>query len=221
MTHKQSIQILEERLAKIDAERRLILSELEQLRNGKARAFETPNTPLLGVSVSASIPVTPQEKIALFLHLFGCRRDVYPKRWENLKTSKSGYAPACRNEWKPGICKKPEIKCSDCPNQAFFAFDEQAIDAHLRGLQTIGTYAIRQDDTCIFLACDFDGPHWQKDVVVYRDVAKSLGIDIALNVRVQVKVLMLGFSFVSRYLRAWPECLAPGFWPNAARFAIN
>ena len=48
-------------------------------------------------------PCTPAEKVALFLDLFGTRRSVYPKRWENEKSGKSGYSPACENEWRPGI----------------------------------------------------------------------------------------------------------------------
>ena len=37
-----------------------------------------------------------------------------PRRWENPKTGKTGYAPACRNEWIRGICEEPRIKCTDC-----------------------------------------------------------------------------------------------------------
>jgi len=51
-----------------------------------------------------------QSKIALFRRRFAGREDVFPIRWENLKTGKSGYAPACYNEWKPGICQKPRIR---------------------------------------------------------------------------------------------------------------
>jgi hypothetical protein len=40
----------------------------------------------------------PESKIALFRSLFRGRDDVYPRRFENRKTGKSGYAPACGNE---------------------------------------------------------------------------------------------------------------------------
>jgi len=58
---------------------------------------------------------SPEEKIALFRSLFRGRDDVYPRRFESRKTGKSGYAPACANEWVPGICEKPRIKCAECP----------------------------------------------------------------------------------------------------------
>lgn len=86
-------------------------------------------------------PHSPAEKVALFLDLFGTRRSVFPKRWENSKTGKSGYAPACDNEWRPGVCRKPQIKCTECPHQKFPPLDHRAIEAHLRGVHTLGVYA--------------------------------------------------------------------------------
>ena len=64
-------------------------------------------------------PATAQEKIFLFRQLFRGRDDVFPKLWISSKTGRKGYSPACSNEWVHGICKKPRVKCSDCPNQAF------------------------------------------------------------------------------------------------------
>ncbi len=52
-------------------------------------------------------------KIALFGSLFRGRDDVYPRRFESRKTGKSGYAPACANEWVRGICEKPRVKCAE------------------------------------------------------------------------------------------------------------
>lgn len=115
--------------------------------------------------VGTRAPRTPSEKIALFLDLFGTRRSVYPKRWENSKTSKSGYSPACDNEWRPGVCYKPKVKCAECLHQRFPALDEQTVEAHLRGTHTLGVYAIEIDDTCRFLAADFDGDGWRDDVL--------------------------------------------------------
>jgi hypothetical protein len=54
--------------------------------------------------------LSTDEKVALFRRLFRGRTDVYPIRWESKTTGKSGYAPACANEWRAGICEKPRIK---------------------------------------------------------------------------------------------------------------
>lgn len=61
--------------------------------------------------------LTTEEKVALFRSLFRGRTDVFPIRWESKSTGKSGYAPACANEWRAGVCEKPRIKCGDCAHR--------------------------------------------------------------------------------------------------------
>jgi len=82
------------------------------------------------------------DKITLFRRLFRGRTDVYPIRWESKKTGKSGYAPACANEWRPGICDKPRIKCSDCSNRLLNPLTDALIYGHLAGHHTIGVYPL-------------------------------------------------------------------------------
>jgi hypothetical protein len=64
-------------------------------------AEESPELPL-----GKGTPGTNEEKIDLFLSLFGARRSVYPKLWINLKKGSIGYSPACSNEWVHGVCEK-------------------------------------------------------------------------------------------------------------------
>ena len=64
--------------------------------------------------MDGTLPLVNQQspaeaKIRLFRSLFRGREDVYPRRFESRKTGKSGYAPACSNEWVRGICEKPRI----------------------------------------------------------------------------------------------------------------
>lgn len=126
-------------------------------------------------------PTTPADKIALFLDRFGTRRSVFPKLWENLKTGRKGYSPACDNEWRSGVCQKPRVKCSECLHQKFPPLDARAVEHHLRGQHTLGVYAIAEDDTCRFLAADFDGEGWRGDVVAYRAAAARAGIVVAVE----------------------------------------
>ena len=72
-------------------------------------------------------------KIALFRALFRGRDDVYPRRFESRRTGRSGYQPACANEWVRGICEKPRIKCSECPHQRFLPVTDEVIRWHLSG----------------------------------------------------------------------------------------
>ena len=120
-------------------------------------------------------------KIRLFMSLFKGRQDVYAKRWENKNKGKSGYAPVCLNEWKPGLCGKPKIFCSKCNNKAYDELNENVIENHLRGNSVIGIYPMLPDETCRFLAMDFDKDNWEKDITVVRDVCNEFNIPIAVE----------------------------------------
>lgn len=175
-----SIRDLETRCQAIDKEKSHINQELARLHE-ELRQLSPEPLVTIGLPADNRTPETPEEKIALFLKLFSCRRSVYPKLWENKSKGTKGYSPVCKNEWDRDLCRKPQIKCAECPNQAFPSLDENAVRAHLQGQHTIGTYAINEDDTCVFLACDFDDDGWQNDVASYRKAGNDLGIDIAVE----------------------------------------
>ena len=107
------------------------------------------------------------EKVALFRRLFRGRTDVHPVRWESATTGKSGYAPARTNEWRPGLCEKPRINCADCGNRALVPVSDAVIYSHLAGEKTIGIYPLLPDDTCYFLAVDFDKAEWREDAKAF------------------------------------------------------
>ena len=107
---------------------------------------------------------------------------MFPKLWENKNKNTKGYSPVCKNEWDRQYCRKPNIKCADCDNQAFETMDSKVVQNHLLGQVTIGTYAIRQDDGCIFLAADFDKSSWKEDVLAYKKAAHELGIDVLIEI---------------------------------------
>jgi hypothetical protein len=92
-------------------------------------------------------------KIAAFRSLFRGREDVYPRRFESRRTSKSGYAPACSNEWVRGICEKPRIKCAVCPHRRFLPVTDDVIRWHLSGQDdggqpfVAGVYPLLLDET--------------------------------------------------------------------------
>lgn len=172
------IRSIENRLTALEKDRASLLSDLKNLR---AQRDEQKPVMLLGRPTLMKAPESNEEKADLFLALFRGREDIYPKRWENNKTNRSGYSPVCENEWAKPICQKPTIKCGDCSHQKFSPLNSLAVGAHLRGSATIGTYAIRADDTCTFLACDFDESSWQADLLAFCETAKSLGIDVAME----------------------------------------
>ena len=121
-------------------------------------------------------------KVALFMRLFRGRTDVYPMRWESKKTGKSGYSPVCLNEWRVGVCDKPRVKCADCSSRLLRPLTEVIIYEHLAGKHTIGVYPILTDDTCHFLAVDFDEADWREDARAFMQSCSELGVPAALEI---------------------------------------
>lgn len=129
-------------------------------------------------------------KIELFMDLFRGRRDVYPKRFENKRTGKSGYQPSCRNEWVRSRCKKPKISCNSCNQRDFMPVTDDVIKKHLLGYDpdnrshpnfTIGVYPLLPDETCWFIAADFDKHAWSDDAAAFLETCKYYDIPAALE----------------------------------------
>jgi len=64
---------------------------------------------------------------------FVAAKTFTPRRFESRKTGKSGYQPACANEWVRGLCEKTRVKCAECPNRRFLPVTDEAIRWHLSG----------------------------------------------------------------------------------------
>jgi len=58
---------------------------------------------------------------------------------------------------------------------------DEVIEGHLRGRHTIGVYPIRADDTCRFLAADFDRKTWRRDAEAFLGACRSKRIPAALE----------------------------------------
>jgi superfamily II DNA or RNA helicase/very-short-patch-repair endonuclease len=130
---------------------------------------------------------TSSEKIALFRSLFRGHEDIYPQRFESKKTGKSGYSPACGNEWVRGICEKPKIKCSECRHRCFLPVTNDIVRWHLSGHNdngkdfVMGIYPMLLDETCFFLAADFDKSTWQNDAKGFLKTCRDLNISVAIE----------------------------------------
>lgn len=130
---------------------------------------------------------SPDAKVALFRSLFRGRSDVYPRRFESRRTGKSGYAPACANEWVRGVCEKPRIKCADCPHRRFLPVTDTVIRWHLSGADdggepfVAGVYPLLLDETCTFVAADFDKTGWEQDALAFVHACRRLDLPVAFE----------------------------------------
>ena len=172
---KSRIAEEERLLASLDQQRWQVRERLDALR----REF-TSDALVPGRTVGSG-PSTSADKVSLFRSLFRGRDDVFPTRFVSKKTGKPGYAPACANKFVRGVCELPRVKCGECPNQAFLPFDDQAILDHLQGRHVMGVYALLREETCWFLAADFDGTGWKDDVTAFTETCQSIGVPVALE----------------------------------------
>ena len=181
---KEKILLAKSRIQELEKEKLLLLNEIKQLEL-ELQIENTQKSPTL-------LPqkFTTNEKIKIFISLFKGRTDVFGKRWENTKQGKHGYALACHNEWLHNICiKRKGGKCSECRNQNFISIDEKIILKHLIGEEhegfkrdyTIGLYPLLKDDTCWFLAVDFDKEHWMQDISAFIKTCLKNNIPCSLE----------------------------------------
>ena len=166
--HKNEITQIQKRIKLIDEEREQLLARLKHL--------EKNNVTLTTTKADNSPALSSSEKISIFRSLFRGREDIYPLRWDNKKTGRSGYSWACGNEWAPGVCDKPKVRCGECRYQSFLPVTDEVIRNHLMGRNPdnprqqnfiVGVYPLLPNETCWFLAADFDKEHWNKDVSAF------------------------------------------------------
>jgi superfamily II DNA or RNA helicase len=158
----QSVADLDARLLELEQERKQLLVQRERLQQ--------PST-----IPTVSDLYSPEQKIAIFRNLFRGRTDIFANRWQN-NQGRSGYSVACNNEWIQGICHKPRVKCQDCNHREFTGVNDQTIYRHLTGQQVVGLYPLMQDNTCYFIAADFDKGQWKEEVQAMSQACANFDI---------------------------------------------
>jgi len=187
---ERKIAEIEAELSNLDHRRSQLLDELAQLREQPLKINYSAQLSLHLQDASVNHQSPQEEKIRLFRSLFRGREDVFPRRFENTKTGKSGYAPVCKNEWAAGICQKPKISCAECNFRAFEPVSDEIIRNHLRGNDpqeyatkdfTAGVYPLLTDETCWFLAVDFDKSTWMEDAKAFLETCASYQVPAVLE----------------------------------------
>ncbi len=175
---EQAIAREEALLSRLDKAREQALSRINDFKRELASLEATCSESQAPYAARTSL-----EKVALFRSIFRGRIDVFPKLWTS-RSGKKGYSPACTNEWMSGVCgktRKPPVKCGECSNRKFLPVTDQVIIDHLQGRHVIGIYPMLPDDTCCFLAADFDKDTWIDDVRAFRETCKSMSIPVAIE----------------------------------------
>ena len=186
----EKIQTAEQELAALDAKRTALQERIKQLQ-GLKQSIADEQLPFDRLSESnVTNESTQEQKIAIFRALFRGREDVYPRRFESKRSGKSGYQPVCRKEWVRPFCQKPKIKCGNCENRDFTPLSDDVIRNHLIGNDpadryrrefVIGVYPMLLDETCWFLAVDFDEETWKEDSRAYLETCGTFNVPAVLE----------------------------------------
>jgi superfamily II DNA or RNA helicase len=170
-------------------------AECKQLREENARLRQLlaehnipmpPKQPANPPPVKSVLPLEDRKerarkRIALFRSLFRGREDIYARRWGS-PDGRSGYTPAAQKDWRAINRSRPEDrKKVDQKTRQYFPLTDAVIENHLLGNETVGVYPLLLDETCWFLAVDFDKKTWQEDSRVFMDTCQELNVPAALE----------------------------------------
>ena len=161
----------------------LILSELARIKEVFSKLQEAKENDTMDNTKQLHKSMGMSELIALYRELFYDRQDVFAVRWDNDKTGAHGYAPKCKNEWVRNICgKSMKMKgaCKKCAYRENQEITNAMIQQHFTGIGrnslVMGIYPLLEDETCRFLAIDFDKGNWQEEILSAKSVYAEYGI---------------------------------------------
>jgi hypothetical protein len=140
---------------------------------------------------------------------------VFAIRWVG-KDNRSGYSPACYNDWKQEVCGKyKKIPCASCENRKLIPLDDKQIYRHLSGEIIIGIYPLPADDTCKFLAIDFDKKEWRGDVKALIEICQKYNVPGYVEISRSGKGAHVWFFFDEKISAAQARRLGTALLTNA------
>src|SRR5207302_2868549 len=90
--------------------------------------------------------------------------------------------PAVVKDWKAINKSRPQDrKRVDQKTRKFLPLTDAVIEDHLLGKETIGVYPLLTDETCWFLAADFDKTTWEYDSLAFLETCQELNVPAALE----------------------------------------
>jgi len=163
-------------------------AEVERLRIENARLHK-----LLELAPGATTPAAEQailpvhrpglvtntsgkeQQLALYRELFRARTDVFARRWESPWNGDAGWSPAYNEPWHKGIDRR---------KSTWTPLTTAVFDAHLAGQPKsfLGLYPLLPNNTCFWLAADFDKDAAMLDALAYLKAARQAGVPAALEI---------------------------------------
>ena len=130
---------------------------------------------------------SPESKIRVFRSLFRGREDVYPRRFESRTTGDRVTRPPARTSGSAGCARSLASSAPNAPTGASclsrttsFAGTSPA-STRMGSAFVAGVYPLLLDETCFFLAVDFDKANWQDDAAAFLDACRRLNVPAVLE----------------------------------------
>ena len=123
--------------------------------------------------------LTKEDKIALYRSLFVGREDVYSTYWISSDGLKKGYFP----------------KTATFQGNDYLPLTDAVIQSHLEGKVRIGTYAVKDQSFCSFLAIDLDKSSFLNDARAINTVCLEMGISPSFEISKSGNGLHIWFLF--------------------------
>ncbi len=99
-----------------------------------------------------------------------------------MKDGKWGYRPDDQKDWNALRAASPEDrKKIDQQTRVLYPLTDEVVRQHLEGKKTVGVYPLLTDETCWFLAADFDKSTWQEDALEFVTTCRKLGVPAYLE----------------------------------------
>ena len=148
-----------------------------------------------------------------FKTVFRGREDVVAEHWEFFDRRESkkrcGYRPICNNRKVKGICPKfdnPKFGCAKCIATNFVPITDELLRKHFDGRKILGVYPLLRDNTCWFIAADFDNHDGEHDP--YRDILSFYEVCEAQEVPIYICRSKSGkgyhaYMFFDKPIPAW------------------
>lgn len=161
----------EQQLQAVLEENRRLKTEIQLLK----KQLDRQSLPLINKKPDLN-QIKSKEKILknrvnIFRDLFKGREDVYAFRWE-FADGTAGYSPSRERKMNAEHTNK---------NRKLFPLTDRVIYDHLSGKKTIGIYPMLKNETCFFLAVDFDKKKWQDDATTFLDVCKEFKVPASMK----------------------------------------
>lgn len=125
--------------------------------------------------------LSSDSKVRLFRELFRGREDVYAARWES-SDGRKGYTPKSERDWKAYYAAAPQDRQRvDRETRKYLPLTDDVLRAHLKGEIVVGVYPLLRDETCWFLAADFDKATWRDDCHAFLETCHQWKVPASLE----------------------------------------